>query len=225
MVKADGCVAVHADGGAYKPLNWMNAPNTLVAGARPVGRHQPQGRAAHDHDPRGALPTPPTSSGPILGCARTASSPTCRSSSPPTPVRSRTGCASCGASTRRRSARSTSSAVTADGQRRRRRSQAAGRDRRRRAAHPLRRAPPPRLHPRSGARGARRPGRQAAGAGARRGPWFPLGGGRLRHPSRPGPRRAAVVLTGGAGSRRGSDGEYVAPHATRSQGCHRLRQG
>ncbi|MEM8922263.1 MAG: endonuclease NucS [Actinomycetota bacterium] len=29
MVKADGCVAVHADGGAYKPLNWMTAPNTL----------------------------------------------------------------------------------------------------------------------------------------------------------------------------------------------------
>ncbi len=30
MVKADGCVAVHADGGAYKPLNWMNAPNDLI---------------------------------------------------------------------------------------------------------------------------------------------------------------------------------------------------
>jgi RecB family endonuclease NucS len=30
MVKADGCVAIHADGGAYKPLNWMNAPNQLV---------------------------------------------------------------------------------------------------------------------------------------------------------------------------------------------------
>jgi RecB family endonuclease NucS len=30
MLKADGCVAVHADGGAYKPLNWMNAPNTLA---------------------------------------------------------------------------------------------------------------------------------------------------------------------------------------------------
>jgi endonuclease len=28
-VKADGCVAIHADGGAYKPLNWMNAPNTV----------------------------------------------------------------------------------------------------------------------------------------------------------------------------------------------------
>ena len=30
MVKADGCVAIHADGGAYKPLNWMNSPNTIV---------------------------------------------------------------------------------------------------------------------------------------------------------------------------------------------------
>jgi len=29
MVKADGCVAIHADGGAYKPLNWMNAPNRV----------------------------------------------------------------------------------------------------------------------------------------------------------------------------------------------------
>src|SRR5680860_1191018 len=32
MVKADGCLAIHADGGAYKPLNWMNAPNTLAQG-------------------------------------------------------------------------------------------------------------------------------------------------------------------------------------------------
>ena len=30
MVKADGCVTIHADGGAYKPLNWMNSPNTIV---------------------------------------------------------------------------------------------------------------------------------------------------------------------------------------------------
>jgi len=29
MVKADGCVAVHSDGEAYKPLNWMTAPNYL----------------------------------------------------------------------------------------------------------------------------------------------------------------------------------------------------
>jgi len=33
MVKSDGCVAIHADGGAYKPLNWMNAPNRLLEGA------------------------------------------------------------------------------------------------------------------------------------------------------------------------------------------------
>lgn len=33
MVKADGCVAIHADVGAYKPLNWMNAPNTLTTAA------------------------------------------------------------------------------------------------------------------------------------------------------------------------------------------------
>ncbi len=32
MVKADGCVAIHADVGAYKPLNWMNAPNTFEDG-------------------------------------------------------------------------------------------------------------------------------------------------------------------------------------------------
>ena len=30
MVKADGCVAIHADVGAYKPVNWMNAPNVLT---------------------------------------------------------------------------------------------------------------------------------------------------------------------------------------------------
>jgi len=30
MVKADGCVCIHADGGAYKPMNWMTAPNTVT---------------------------------------------------------------------------------------------------------------------------------------------------------------------------------------------------
>lgn len=29
MVKSDNSVSVHADGGAYKPLNWMSAPCTL----------------------------------------------------------------------------------------------------------------------------------------------------------------------------------------------------
>ena len=38
MVKADGCVAIHADGGAYKPLNWMNAPEPPGRGATALGR-------------------------------------------------------------------------------------------------------------------------------------------------------------------------------------------
>ena len=29
MIKADGSVLVHSDGGSYKPLNWMAAPCTL----------------------------------------------------------------------------------------------------------------------------------------------------------------------------------------------------
>jgi RecB family endonuclease NucS len=30
LVKADGSVLVHSDGGSYKPLNWMSPPCTLV---------------------------------------------------------------------------------------------------------------------------------------------------------------------------------------------------
>ncbi|MDT4938537.1 MAG: endonuclease [Pseudonocardiales bacterium] len=30
MVKADGSVLVHSDGGSYKPLNWMSPPCTIV---------------------------------------------------------------------------------------------------------------------------------------------------------------------------------------------------
>jgi hypothetical protein len=32
MVKADGSVLVHSDGGSYKPLNWMSPPCTLSVG-------------------------------------------------------------------------------------------------------------------------------------------------------------------------------------------------
>lgn len=30
MMKADGSVLIHSDGGSYKPLNWMSAPCTLT---------------------------------------------------------------------------------------------------------------------------------------------------------------------------------------------------
>ncbi len=37
MVKADGSVLVHADGGSYKPLNWMSPPCTLREGVTEDG--------------------------------------------------------------------------------------------------------------------------------------------------------------------------------------------
>ena len=46
MLKADGCLAVHADGGAYKPLNWMNAPNSLVIDKKVWRVTAPGGRDA-----------------------------------------------------------------------------------------------------------------------------------------------------------------------------------
>ena len=55
MVKADGCVAIHADGGAYKPLNWMNAPNILVIGDDGMDGDQPEGRVADHHHARGVV--------------------------------------------------------------------------------------------------------------------------------------------------------------------------
>jgi RecB family endonuclease NucS len=38
MMKADGSVLVHADGGSYKPLNWMSPPCTVREGVSDDGR-------------------------------------------------------------------------------------------------------------------------------------------------------------------------------------------
>ncbi len=38
MLKADGSVLVHSDGGSYKPLNWMSPPCTLKEGTNEDGR-------------------------------------------------------------------------------------------------------------------------------------------------------------------------------------------
>jgi endonuclease len=38
MVKGDGSVLVHSDGGSYKPLNWMSAPCTVREGLTEDGR-------------------------------------------------------------------------------------------------------------------------------------------------------------------------------------------
>jgi RecB family endonuclease NucS len=38
MLKADGSVLVHSDGGSYKPLNWMSPPCTVTEGTADDGR-------------------------------------------------------------------------------------------------------------------------------------------------------------------------------------------
>ena len=38
MIKADGSVLVHSDGGSYKPLNWMSPPCTLREGTTDEGQ-------------------------------------------------------------------------------------------------------------------------------------------------------------------------------------------
>ena len=40
MIKADGSVLVHSDGGSYKPLNWMSPPCTLREGETEDGRDE-----------------------------------------------------------------------------------------------------------------------------------------------------------------------------------------
>ena len=43
MLKADGSLLVHSDGGSYKPLNWMSPP--CVAAARSASRFSSVGSA------------------------------------------------------------------------------------------------------------------------------------------------------------------------------------
>jgi RecB family endonuclease NucS len=38
MVKGDGSVLIHSDGGSYKPLNWMSAPCTVREGVTDEGQ-------------------------------------------------------------------------------------------------------------------------------------------------------------------------------------------
>ena len=38
MLKSDGSVLIHSDGGSYKPLNWMSPPCTVREGVSEDGR-------------------------------------------------------------------------------------------------------------------------------------------------------------------------------------------
>ena len=62
MVKADGSVLIHSDGGSYKPLNWMSP--TCVTKVREAELETDEatwivenkaGGAARHHDPRDAV--------------------------------------------------------------------------------------------------------------------------------------------------------------------------
>ena len=107
MVKADGCVAIHADGGAYKPLNWMNAPEPRRRGRRRVDGHQPQGRDPPHHDRGGRVRQRPRPRRRTPASRRTASRRTSRSCSPTPATRWRRAWSSFAASTAPRSAPST----------------------------------------------------------------------------------------------------------------------
>jgi len=47
LCKADGSIAVHSDAKAYKPLNWMNPPCTIIETTEAIVARNPQGEALH----------------------------------------------------------------------------------------------------------------------------------------------------------------------------------
>ena len=62
MIKADGSVLVHSDGGSYKPLNWMSPPCTIREGATEDGQLEWTVSAKNDevhHDSRHELGVDP----------------------------------------------------------------------------------------------------------------------------------------------------------------------
>ena len=207
MVKADGCVAIHADGGAYKPLNWMNAPNKLVevTDGDPVQwvvtnpKNETLTITLHEVLSDSALRARRRS----RACRRTASRPTSRNCSPASPQAIEDGLTL----VRReyptaigpidlvcRDPDGTVVAVEV-----KRRGEIDGVEQLARYIERL----AARLVARRGPRRVRRPVDQAPGQGARREPRLPLGRGRLRPVARHGPRRAPAVLsparTAGAG--------------------------
>ena len=90
MVKNDGSVLVHSDGGSYEPLNWMSPPCKVSEGKNDDGVTEwtvvGQGRR-HPADPaRGGAADSPMSSASTRGCRRTVWRSTSRSCSPSTPT-------------------------------------------------------------------------------------------------------------------------------------------
>ena len=206
IVKADGSVLVHSDGGSYKPLNWMSPPCTLSEGTTEDGAVEWMVEAKSGDTLRilieevhqRHLPRPRHRPRPAEGRRREAPAGAARR--PPGDA-SRRADAWYAASSPPRSARSTCSAATRRA-RRRGRDQAPRRDRRRRAAHPLPRPAQPRPAARPGPRHLRRPGDQAAGARPRHRPRHRLRASSTTTPCAAWTTRAPAVLIGVSASRR-----------------------
>ena len=95
MIKADGSVLVHSDGGSYKPLNWMSPPCKVREGVNDEGQVEWVVTGKDDDTLRILIEDvqhdSATTSASTPASRRTASRSTSRSCSPNTPPRWPTG--------------------------------------------------------------------------------------------------------------------------------------
>ena len=192
MVKADGSVLIHSDGGSYKPLNWMSPPCTLREGTTDDGAGRVDGhRHKTDDTLRILIEEVQHDSAHDLGVDPGLQKDGVEKHLQELLAEHPATLAE-GLTLVRREFPTAIGPVDlmcrdAAGAQRRRRDQAPRRHRRRRAAHPLPRAAQPRPAARTPGRRPRhlrRPGDQAPGPRARHRPRHRLRGRRLRRPAR-----------------------------------------
>ena len=170
MIKADGSVLVHSDGGSYKPLNWMSPPCTLREGTTEDGAVEWTVTSKTDDTLRILIEEVLHDSSHELGIDPGLQKDGVEKhlqellAEHPATLGRRPDARPTGVPHRHRSGRP--DVPRRRGARGRRRDQAPRRDRRRRAADPLPRAAQPRPAALPRPRHLRRPGDQAAGAGA-----------------------------------------------------------
>jgi RecB family endonuclease NucS len=183
MIKADGSVLVHSDGGSYKPLNWMSPPCTLREGTTDEGRVEWTVTSRTDDTLRILIEEVLHESVHELGI-----DPGLQKDGVEKHLQElladHPGTLSPGLTLVRREYPTAIGPVDLMC------------DRRGRAADPLPRAAQPRPAARAGARHLRRAGDQAAGAGAGHRPRDRLRGRRLRRPARARRPQPPALLSG-----------------------------
>ena len=188
MIKADGSVLVHSDGGSYKPLNWMSPPCKVREGVNDEGQVEWVVTGKDDDTLRILIEDVQHDSSHELGV-----DPGLQKDGVEKHLQEllaeHPATLADGLTLVRREYPTAIGPVDlmcrdAAGASRRGRDQAPRRDRRRRAADPLPRAAQPRPAAGPGPRHLRRPGDQAPGAGAGHRPRHRLRRRRLRRPAR-----------------------------------------